>query len=273
MYLFRPMEMGDLAAVLDIITTHDEDDGEAADADFADHGLENQYVIEIDEQVCGVCGFRLVDATDNTAWLSWTYLAQSARGNGHGKNMLNDLVDKFREAGGRKLFVKVSDYKDPYDGNIYEAALHLYKSCGFEQELVSYDFYDEDENQLILGLTLIPTPDDEEPVVEDEKPVMRFTGVFELAETDGSYTFSWEVPERKGFFNKQRSFTTEDLLIGLRAVKNDDGRKVFLTFPSNLPLIHKPLQESGFKFVGQLEDYYEVGVHDMHFVHDLSNLD
>ena len=47
------------------------------------------------------------------------------------------------------------------------------------------------------------------------------------------------------------------------------GRKIFITFPSNLPLIHLPLQEAGFKYIGELKNYYELGIHEMHFVHNL----
>jgi len=34
-----------------------------------------------------------------------------------------------------------------------------------------------------------------------------------------------------------------------------------------LPLIHKPLQEAGFKYVGSLKNYFELGIDEMHFVH------
>ena len=71
---------------------------------------------------------------------------------------------------------------------------------------------------------------------------------------------------------KKRSFSLEDLNIGLNDVKDLGGRKVFITFPSNLPLIHQPLQQAGFKYVGQLRDYYEEVIHEMHFSHDLKTI-
>ena len=53
----------------------------------------------------------------------------------------------------------------------------------------------------------------------------------------------------------------------MSAAHEQGARKIFLTFPSNLPLIHKPLQEAGFKYVGCLSDYYEADIHEYHFVY------
>lgn len=266
----RKMNRSDVPKVIKIIDAHDDDDAEAADDDLS-LDQEDQYVYELNEKIIGVTGFRRVPATDNTCWISWTYLHPDHIGKGLGKAMLKALLEIMKTEGVNKIFVKVSDYEDPEDGKIYEAALALYKSLGFEHELTNADFYDEGENQLILSMRLghDENPDEELEVLE-EKPVMRFNGMFEIGETDGAYTFSWEVKDKKGFF-ESRGFTVEDLTVGLNAVKAEGGRKVFLTFPSNLPLVHRPLQTAGFKFVGTLEDYYEKGVHEYHFSHSLDH--
>ncbi len=274
---FRAMVMSDLNTVLNIINAHDEDDGEAAEADYQKTGVEDQYVLTLNERVIGVTGYRPVEACDGTYWLSWTYLEPAFQGKGLGKSMLSQLFDILINKGARKIFVKVSDYTDPELGAIYHNAFKAYEALGFIEELINNDFYDEGENQHILSYTFNAdadfddaTPDDT-PSIEDEKPIIRFNGLYEIAETEGAYTFSWIVKQKKGFFNK-RNFTTEDLNIGLENVKNEGGRKVFLTFPSNLPLIHTSLQSAGFKFVGRLTDYYEQGVHEFHFSHDLTNI-
>lgn len=269
----RQMYMSDLPKVLQIIDAHDEDDAEAAEADYHASGFDGQFVFEEDDEVIGITGYRMVPATNQTAWLSWTYLKKEKQGLGLGKQMTSSLIDLLREQNTRKLFVKVSDYEDPENGKIYERALHMYQSIGFELEITGNDFYDAGENQLILALDVQElTNNEEEPTqVQEEKPIIRFDGLYEIADTDGAYSFSWIVKEKKGFFDK-RNFNTEDLLIGLRSVKEQGGRKVFLTFPSNLVLIHTPLQSAGFKFVGKLKDYYERGVDELHFTHDLSGL-
>lgn len=297
----RPMNLSDLDTVLKIIHNHDEDDAEAAEEDFLDNGVEDQFVLEIDEQIIGVTGYREVPATDSTFWLSWTYLDEDFQRQGLGRAMLLELLEKLRGINGRKLFVKVSDYDDPEDGKIYERALNVYQALGFKEQVISHDFYDEGENQTILGLNIQepptgskeietididsknadtedavfedtdPTTSEPAPQIQDEKPIIRFNGLYEIGDSDGAYTFSWEVKKTKSLFGK-RNFTVEDLVLGLQGVKENGGRKVFLTFPSNLPLIHKPLQAAGFKYVGTLEDYYEQGVHELHFSHDLNNI-
>lgn len=265
----RAMYMSDTASVIEIIGDHDEDDGEAAEAEFHDEGIEGQFVLVDGETVLGISGYREVDGCDGTYYLSWTYLDQEVRGNGLGKRMLNDVISRLKDIDARKLFVKVSDYQE--DGeNIYAAALSLYKSVGFIQEVVSEDFYDEGESQTILGLELKPHSQDIE--LADEKPVIRFNGLFEIAETEGAYTFEWIVEKSAGLFGK-RSFSTEDLEIGINSIREQGGRKIFLTFPSNLVLIHRPLQAAGFKYVGQLKDYYEEGLHELHFSHDLEHFE
>ena len=269
----RPMYLGDLHKVIEIIESHDEDDAESAAADFEDGDFSNQYVLEKDDTVIGITGFRTVEATDNTCWLSWTYLDKKSQGCGLGRGMLIELLDKLRDIDCRKIFVKVSDYKEEGEVGIYEKALNVYQSLGFEEEVVNEHFYDNDENQMILGLSLRETdgePLGEDTQVEEEKPNIQFNGIHEIAETDGAYSFSWEVMPAKRFLAK-RSFTVEDLMIGINESRNRGGRKVFLTFPSNLPLIHNPLQSAGFKYCGQLTDYYEDGVHEFHFMYDLSD--
>ena len=131
-------------------------------------------------------------------------------GQGLGKKLLADVLDRLRELGGRKLFVKVSDYKDESGNNVYAAATAMYKSFGFVEEVVSVDFYDEGENQTILGLELIAQADDIE--ISDEKPVIRFKGLFEIAET---IAFSFSVPSITGSsitLSPNSSFAVLDML-------------------------------------------------------------
>ncbi|MFT5507649.1 MAG: ribosomal protein S18 acetylase RimI-like enzyme [Hyphomicrobiaceae bacterium] len=270
----RAMQLGDLSRVLEIIDETDDDDAESAKEDYEHSGFDNQYVLEVNDTVVGVTGFRPIEGTDKTSWLSWTYLDPEEHGKGYGRGMLLDLLQMLRETDARKIFVKVSNYEDPEDGKVYERALQLYQSIGFELELTGNDFYDDGEDQLILGMDLRlggEADSDEAIEIAEEKPIMRFSGLFEIADSDGAYSFEWTVKKTKSLFEK-RGFSLADLVLGLDSVKKSGGRKVFLTFPSNLPLIHKPLQAAGFKYVGQLENYYERGVHEMHFAHSLENI-
>ena len=265
----RPMTEADIDDVVDVIESHDEDDAEDARDDFEHNGIINQWVAEIDGIVIGTCGYRQVPESYGSGWVSWTYVHQDHCGKGLGKQLFRYVLDHAIDAGAQKLFIKVSNYVDEEGRNIYLAATKMYESFGFECEIVSKDFYDDGEDQIIYSKNLAPLPE-EATEKETEKPVIRFVSIYEIAETNGAYTFRWEVTKKSLF--KQRSFTVDDIQVGLRAVKESGGRIVFLTFLSNLPLIHSPLVSAGFKLVGELKDYYEPGVHELHFVHHLDSV-
>ena len=266
----RSMNMSELPRVLEIINDFDEDDAQAAESDYHDNGFDHHFVIENEGQVIGTTGFRLVEGCDQTAWLSWTYINSTSRNQGFGKQMLEQLITNMREQYVRKVFVKVSNYQDPQHGDVYGAAGKLYNSMGFEAQLINKDFYDEDEDQIIMSLTLKEENDDIH--VMDEKPNITFVNIFEISETDGAFTFEWSAPGTSFFasiFGK-KCFNVLDLRVGINNVIERGGRKIFLTFPSNLPIIQKPLEVAGFEHVGTLSDYYEKGIHELHFVHHLN---
>ena len=276
---FRAMRPDDVDAVVAIIADADEDDGEAAAADFAEDGVEGHFVVTLDDDVAfGVSGFRHVPATERTSWLSWTYLARELRGRGHGSALVDHTVERLREAGCRKAFVKVSDYRDPHEGAIYAAATKVYERLGFVRELFAADFYDDGENLAIHGRRLDGDDTGETPEIAEENAALEFVGFHEIADTDGAYTFEWSAPKSSLFgrlgrrVGKSGGFEREDLMLGLESVGRAGGRKVFLTFPSNLPSVREPLEAAGFETVGQLRDYYEPGLHELHFSHDLSGI-
>jgi len=257
MNYLREMQTGDIDKVLEVISSQDEDDAKGAEPGYrSPDGCVDQYVMEQSGRIIGVTGFNTPPGCDRTHWLSWTYVHEHFAGRGNGRMMLNDLIDHLKQLGGRKMFVKVSDYESEEDGAIYAAALHLYQSLGFSIELAHNDFYDEGEAQMILGLRL-QEPDEGFPVEPENCPV-RFNSVFEIAETDDAYSFGWH--------DKAKAvFTAEDLQVGLDDVKSKAGRAVFLSFPSNFIGIREPLLAVGFSESGQLLDYYEDGIHEQHF--------
>jgi ribosomal protein S18 acetylase RimI-like enzyme len=265
----RAMTENDIDDVVNVIDTHDDDDAEDARHDFEKFGVSDQWVVEVEGSVVGTSGFRRVPETDGTGWISWTYVDAERCGHGIGRGLFKHVLDQISNDGGNKIFIKVSNYQDEDGEKTYLAATKMYESFGFARVLVSKDFYDSGEDQYIYSKDLRPV-DIEDELKAEEKPAIRFVDIFEIGETDGAYSFTWQVINKPLF--QQRSFSADDLTVGLKAVKESGGRIVFLTFPCNLPLIHSPLSDAGFKFVGQLTDYYERGVHEMHFVHRLDGI-
>ena len=264
--LCREMKNEDIDNVIDIIDTHDDDDADDALKDFEYNGISFQWVIMHKNKIIGTSGFRPIAETDNSAYISWTYIHKKYCKQGYGNQIFKYVLDELIKVQVNKIFIKISNYKDEKGYEPYQAAIKLYEKHGFDLEIISKDFYDEKEDQLIYSKDIRPNID-KNIFKEEEKPTIRFEDIFEIAESEGSYSFAWKVI-KKPFFQK-RSFSTQDLLTGIKAVKEKKGRKIFITFPSNLPLIHLPLQEAGFKYIGELKNYYELGIHEMHFVHNL----
>jgi len=258
--LLEEMQESDIDDVLSVIESHDEDDAEEAEEGFRRiGGCMDMFVLRHEGKIIGVTGFSKPPACDETYWLSWTYIHDDYTDQGFGKKILTELINHLKQQQGRMLFVKVSDYVDEEDGAIYAAALHVYQSLGFKIELTHPDYYDEGESQICLGLRLSDTPAmiADIDVPQEDVPV-EFNAVFEIAETDGAYTFGWHD-------DGELLFTQEDVIVGLENVREENGRAVFLSFPSNYNGIEAPLIAAGFKKSGKLHDYYEDGIHDQHY--------
>jgi len=261
MKYLREMQADDVDVVLNIIASQSEEDAEEAEEGYKEvGGTVDQYVMEHDGDVIGVTGFVSPPGCDQTYWLSWTYIHKNHAGKGHGRKMISELLSIVKEKGGRKIFIKVSDYVDEEDGAIYAAALHLYQALGFKIELTHKDYYTEGEAQHIMGLRLKDSNPDS-TIGQEECPV-QFNSVFEIDETDDAYSFGWH-DEGANMFNQ------DDVNIGLDQVRKDDGRAVFLSFPSNFIGVSETLLACGFLNAGVLDDYYEDGIHEQHYTYRL----
>lgn len=257
MITFRHMTPDDLEPVLSIITGHDEDDGEDAEKSYSDNGIDGQYVMLLNEQLIGVCGARLLNNCDQSFQLSWTYVDKAHCHQGYGRQLLQHVLDELNTYNARKVFIYVSDYKDESGTNIYATALHLYQSMGFEVELQIKDYYDEDESLTVLGLAL--QPQDSTVKIKDESPKLKFTQLLRIGETESAFNFAWQT-KRLGYH-----FGVTDLQTGLEAARESGASIVLISFPSNYQNVKKPMIDAGFYVVGQLSDYYEQGVHEVHY--------
>ena len=258
----REMQPEDIRPVFEVIESQDEDDAEEALASYQEiGGTMDNYVMEVNNRVIGVTGYQTPPACDETHWLNWTYVHDDYANQGNGRLMLTELIQHLKDKDGRMLFVKVSDYVDEEDGAIYAAALHLYKSLGFKEEIVHKDYYDDGESQTILSLRL-KSEAAETPSIAVENCPVQFNAVFEIGDTEGAYSFGWHD-------EGEAVFTKEDVTIGIQQARKDDARALFLSFPHNYSMVGKTLLASGFKHSGTLKDYFEDGVHEEHFTYVL----
>lgn len=257
----RAAREDDLAKIIALVDSHDEDDAEAIRDSLTENQFQNHFVATLNQEVVGITGYEQQLDCDKTFYLSWTYVHDDHCGKGIGKQLMTYIIDEFKRHHARKVFVKISDYVDPEDGPIYETAMALYKKFGFEEEVVLNDYYDTDESMHILGLRI---NEDYDPAPnKPEKPNLKFDGLYLISETEHSYSFSWKTTSWwKG------SFSVQDVQIGLDAAYDDEAHQVFLSFPSTFERACQIVEAAGFKFVGELKDYYEDGINELHFVYD-----
>lgn len=258
---FRAAQPDDLAKVIALVETHDEDDAEAIEESLNACHFENHFVALLDHTVIGVTGFMQQPDCDRTFYLSWTYLHEDFCGKGFGNEIMSYVLERLKEQNARKVFIKISDYIDPDDGPVYEAAMGLYKKFGFHEEIKFVDYYDTNESMYILGLAMQPAT--HLAAQTAEKPNLKFSGLYQIPETEHSYSFSWEsVKWWKG------SFGLQDIQIGLDAAYDEGAHQVLLSFPATFNKIQQILLTAGFEVVGSLKDYYEDGIDELHFQYD-----
>ncbi len=255
----RKMQKEDIEHVLNIIHEHDEDDAEEAERDYREIGLSGQIVAVYEGQIIGVSGVRSIEGSSGSYKLSWTYIMKAHCGQGHGRRLLNYLFDKVQQSFGRKIFVYVSDYVDDNGVAIYAAALKLYQSMGFIEEATVQNYYDTGESLTVLSLVL-QQADAEFNEAQFESPKIAFEQLFPVAETEHTYSVSWKIKSFGG------SFTAADLKPIIEAAYEAQAHLILIAFPSNFENVSMPLFEAGFSQSGQLKDYYQVGVHEDHFI-------
>ena len=243
----RPMEMGDVPRVLDIIAQTDEDDAEAAERMFASaRSIKNMFVLWYQNQIVGVTGYGASEGDDNVVWLSWTYIDEDAQGDGLGGFMVEELLGLLNRRRVRKLFISTSDYAE--DGvPIYAAAHAFYEQLGAKIELTLPDFYGEGEARIIYGLDNpgMAKPESFEGLGE------RGCVFFDVGEDDEAEDVgvaSWEETE-------DGSVDGVDRLLGI--AHSREYRALVVALPADISdMATGQLEETGFERIGILSDFY-----------------
>ena len=253
----REMQPNDVRAALEIIEQHDEDDFAWA-SEFYHNTLFGQFVMTKNDQVIGVTGANPVEETDGSWMISWTYLKRDLMGHGYGRAMLEGMLAELRAGDCRKVFVNTSDYIDPEDGDIYRDAREAYRAVGFQEEMRHNHYYDANESLISFGLRLIP-PD---PVPHSPNVGrIRLTDIDEIDECEGAYWLAWELDDEGSDVNGMQMIIDQ--------VRKWEGRVIFMGFPSDLQNAEEFVTRARFKRDGQLRDFYEDGVDQVHFRLDL----
>jgi GNAT superfamily N-acetyltransferase len=249
---FRPMTEEDIAPALRIIGSHDEEDGEEAAETYEEFGTADQYVLTERGEVIGVTGCRAIDYTDRSYWLSWTCMAKDQRRKGLGEAMLSQLIEVMGGMNARRLFVNTSDLPK------YSDAIQCYENQGFRLEVNYQDYYCPGESRLTYARRIGPLYGIR-PVFEPSDRGVFLAGAGEIDETDGAYYIGWDYSEDGAMFHAQ------DLSDAIERVRYDNGRCIFVGFPSALAGVETAFQAAGFVNCGRLVDFYEDGLDEIHY--------
>ena len=260
----RPMKRSDLPKVIAIINDHDEDDAEEAQQSLM-NSIEGMFVLEegggfsLEESggLFGVTGARPDPDVEDVAWLSWTYVAEDRQGEGWGKMMMEQIIEMLRQEGVRKLFIATSDYME--DGeDIYADAKALYEAAGAELELTVPEFHDEEESQLIYGLSLMEVETETSDDIEKLEGIVEFYDVNPLPECEDGYALNWRMAESE----EQVPSSLEQLRKYVSEGQQHEARFLLSTIPTDLSHFAEPAFENvGFKHIGNLKDYHAPGLH------------
>ncbi len=259
--LVRPMERGDIDAVIAIIEGHDEDDAEEAQEDFED-SIEGMFVATDNGRIVGVTGAFADEEASDVYWLSWTYVATDQQRKGIGRYLVGGLFDHLQNQGARKIFITTGEYVE--DGvDIYAAARAFYQSMGATQELKMEQYFSDDEARYIFGINMVDQPDALPENVEQAGHII-FDGLYPSAEIEDGLTLTWREFDPEEELNENPKEKLESLISEARSNKM---RFVMAALPSDLSGgASQGLKAMGFKQVGALPNFYEPGVAQDHWV-------
>ena len=248
----KPLQPNEVPRALDIIEQHDEDDREWAERSY-DEGLAGQFGYHHEGELVGVSGYR---AERDIAWISWTYLDKSAQSRGFGKKMLEEVILMLRKLDFRRVFVSTSDYQE--DGiPVYAAAIKLYKSLGFQQEVFHPDYYEEGEGNLIFGYTLKANSSFPKPKLAKG---MRLLTAHQIDETEDAFVLEWEPSKKNGIFSSRDLFT-----LYLKTLEGG-ARNIYISLPSSWESqFGQHVKDCHLLLEGRLKDYHYPSIDELRY--------
>ncbi len=255
---FRPMVSADVRPALRIISAHDSDDAEVAEASY-EKSLAWQYAFCVDGELAGVTGGTPIEETDDSWWLSWTYLDAVHRGKGLGREMLGRMLEVMRRERARKVFLTTSSLSGRDGKPKYGAAIRAYEAAGFEHEARHAGFYTPGEAMLVMGLRIRATV--KRAIVPDAREI-RLGVAHEIDETDDTYALDWRFVDGPG--DGVEAFET-----AIEALHELEARIAFVGLPSDAPAAIALTESAGFHVDGTVRDFYADGVDEIRWRLDL----
>ena len=111
---------------------------------------DNVFVLLENKTIVGVIGYSQDRYETNNYWLGWFYIHKEYCEKGSGKQLLSFVKEELKKITPKvkKLFVDTSS------NEFYQGALFLYVKSGFKIEATIKNYYEENEDQIILSIDL-----------------------------------------------------------------------------------------------------------------------
>jgi ribosomal protein S18 acetylase RimI-like enzyme len=107
------------------------------------------FVARRGREIIGVSGYWYDDyAESGVYWLGWTYVDRNYQGQGIGQKLLDRVIQELKKKKARKLYVDTSSR------NLYRQAIRFYLANGFKREGRFKDYYQNGEDQIVMGKEL-----------------------------------------------------------------------------------------------------------------------
>jgi ribosomal protein S18 acetylase RimI-like enzyme len=120
--------------------------------DRLEHGLQSSYQFlfaENGDRVVGYTCYGLIPATAGSYDLYWIAVAETMRGRGLGKILLQKTEALIRNTGGRQI------YADTSSRSQYLPTQRFYERCGYITEALLKDFYSPGDSKIIYSKVLL----------------------------------------------------------------------------------------------------------------------
>lgn len=256
------MQLEHLPAALEIISAHDEDDAECAEQSYSE-SLAGQYIFHQGSTILGVTGY---DISGDIGNISWTYIAEQHRKQGHGTAMLEQLLKMLKKKKIRKVYVQTSDYRDaPWNPMLYGNAIALYKKLGFKQEAYHPHYHEKDDGMMIFGIRIGAPPLVANHPSRPNADGIHVCDVFLLEETKTTYAIDWDE-------DSSEPLTTEQIQQAIDRAKSMGATTIFISFPSTFSLnIYSIISNAGFREEAQLTDYHADGIHEVRYRYNITD--
>jgi ribosomal protein S18 acetylase RimI-like enzyme len=163
--VLKPEEDGVIRAITDsagVFYPEEVDIAEELARENLDRGaLESGYhflVAELGGEVCGYTCFGPIPGARRRYDLYWIAVAENFKGGGVGRALMARSEAAILKSGGAKVYVETSS-RPPY-----APARAFYRRCGYHEDAVLKDYYDDGDDKVIFAKSLrenVPGPWDE----------------------------------------------------------------------------------------------------------------